>query len=74
MNIPDFNIPKSIPIPTDGIIFVGGGAATGAGISATIGGAGLAATGTAWAIPMVLTGASVGLVLYGAYKLGQKLR
>ena len=74
MNIPSFNIPKSIPLPTDGIIFVGGGAATGAGVSATIGGAGLAVVGTAVAIPMVLTGAGVGLVLYGAYKLGQKLK
>lgn len=74
MDIPNFNIPKSIPIPTDGIIFVGGGAATGAGISATVGGMGLAAVGTAVAIPMVLTGAGIGLVLYGAYKLGQKLK
>ena len=67
-------IPETIPVPTDGAIFVGGGAAAGAGVQAMIGGAGLAAMGTAVAVPMILTGAGVGLLLYGAYKLGQKLR
>lgn len=74
MNITKIELPKSIPVPTDGALFVGGGAAAGAGVQVAIGGAGLAAMGTAVAIPMVLTGAGAGLVLYGAYKLGQKLR
>ncbi len=66
-------IPETIPVPTDGALFVGGGAAVGAGVQATIGGAGLAAMGTAVSVPMILTGAGIGLALYGAYKLGQHL-
>ncbi len=68
------NIPKSIPVPTDGAAFVGGGALAGAGLHATIGGAGIAAMGGAVAVPMVLTGAGVGLLLFGAYRLGQYVR
>jgi hypothetical protein len=74
MNIPKIDLPKSIPVPTDGALFVGGGAAAGAGAQLAIGGAGLAAMGTAVAVPMVFTGAGAGLLLYGAYRLGRKLR
>lgn len=67
-------IPSQISLPTDGIAAVGGGAAAGATIQATIGGVGIAATGTAVAAPLVLTGAALGAALYGAYRLGRRTR
>ncbi len=70
-SIPKFNVPESISIPTDGAVCVGTGAAAGFGIEATIGGAGLAAMGSAIAIPMALTGAGLGLAFYVAYRIGK---
>jgi len=52
------------------------GAAVGAGTYATIGGVGLAATGTAVGItlgPFIAIGAGVGLAGYGFYWLGKQV-
>jgi len=68
------NIPSKISVPTDAVATIGGGAAAGASIHAAIGGVGIAATGTAWAAPLVLTGAALGAALYGAYRLGRGTR
>jgi threonine/homoserine/homoserine lactone efflux protein len=51
------------------------GAAVGVGVHSTIGGVGVAATGTAFGmtlIPLMLTGATVALTAYGIYSLGKK--
>ena len=59
-------------IPNDAIAFVGAGAGTGLAVQSTIGGAGIAAMGSAVAIPLVAVGASLGLLCYGAYRFGKK--
>ena len=51
------------------------GAGVGVAIYATIGGVGVAATGTAFGItlgPLIAIGAVVGLMAYGLYWLGKK--
>lgn len=68
------SILETINVPTNGAIAVGGGAAAGVGLKATIGGMGLAAAAPAVAVPMVLAGATLGLLLYGAYRLGRSRR
>ncbi len=59
-------------IPNDAIAFVGTGAGTGLAVQSTIGGAGIAAMGSAAAIPFIAVGAGLGLMCYGAYRFGKK--
>ena len=72
----EVEIPKEISIPTDGVAFLGVGAAAGAGVSATVGGIGLAAMGTAVGVsmaPLAAVGAGIGALSYGAYRLGKRV-
>ena len=66
---------KSIDKSFDAGIHVAGGAVTGAGISAMVGGMGLAVGGTAVGIgmlPVTAAGAIVGLAAYGMKKAIEK--
>ncbi len=53
-------------------VFMSGGALAGLVTKAAIGGVGIAAMGTAVAVPMVSIGTGLGLVMYGAYRLGKQ--
>jgi len=55
-----------------GATTVAGGAA-GAGLTATIGGIGVAAVGTAVALPVAAIGAGLGAIIGGVFVLGKRL-
>lgn len=69
------NKSKQIDKTFDAGIHVAGGAAAGAGVSAMVGGMGLAVGGTAIGIgmlPVAAAGSLVGLAIYGAKKAIEK--